>query len=55
MVLDPEPEHRVAPTISLFSLPGLVTGLLAVSLVVLFLWWGGLWRWGQIAAAALGQ
>jgi NADH-quinone oxidoreductase subunit N len=55
MVLSPEPEHRAAPTIPLFSVPGLYSAVLAGLLLVMFLWWGGLWDIGMSAAAGLGQ
>ena len=50
MVLEPEPAQRVAPTISLFSLPGAYTAVMAFMLVALFVWWGGLSAWAQAAA-----
>ena len=52
MILEAEPEQRPAPTIPLFSVPGLYAALPAGMLLVLFLWWGGLLNVGQVAATA---
>jgi NADH-quinone oxidoreductase subunit N len=55
MVLAPEPEHRRAPAISLLSVPGMYSAALAASMLVLFFWWGGLWKAGMAAATAMVQ
>jgi NADH-quinone oxidoreductase subunit N len=55
MMLAPEPEHRAAPTIRFLSVPGIYTAILAATLLVLFLCWGGLWIMGRAAAATLLQ
>ena len=53
MVLAPEPADRMAPSISLFSVPGAYTAVMAAFLVGLFVWWGGLADWAQLSAATL--
>jgi NADH-quinone oxidoreductase subunit N len=53
MVLAPEPADRVAPTIPLFSVPGIYCSLLAAAMFVLFFCWGGLWNLGMAAATGL--
>ena len=53
MILSPEPNDRPAPTIPLGSVPGLYAGVLAVALLAMFFWWGGLWKIGQVAASTL--
>lgn len=53
MLLDAEPEDRPAPVIGLASLPGIYCLLTAVPVVVLGIWWNGLFDWARAAASQL--
>ncbi|HID75291.1 MAG TPA: NADH-quinone oxidoreductase subunit N, partial [Planctomycetaceae bacterium] len=53
MMLHPEPEHRPAPTIPLASAPGAYCLILAVPIVLLGIWWNGLFHWAKAATATL--
>jgi NADH-quinone oxidoreductase subunit N len=53
MALEPEPEHRQAPVVPMMSPAGISSAVLALSMVLLFFWWGDLLVWGQTAAEAL--
>ena len=50
MVLAGEPADRPAPTIPLLSPPGAYVAVLAAFLIVLFVGWGGLSAWANVAA-----
>ena len=52
MVLDPEQEDRPAAEISLASVPGAYCAALTLPLLVLGLWWNGLFTWAEAAASA---
>lgn len=53
MIFVPEPAERPAPTIPLASIPGAYCAVLAVPLLVLFVWWDGLYQWVRAATASL--
>jgi hypothetical protein len=53
MLLSAEPEDRPAPSIGLVSLPGVYCLLTTVPVVVLGLWWNGLFEWARAAASQL--
>ncbi len=50
MVLEGEPADRPAPTIPLLSPPGAYVAVLTAFLIVLFVGWGGLSAWANVAA-----
>ncbi len=50
MVLAGEPADRPAPTIPLLSPPGAYVAVLTAFLIVLFVGWGGLSAWANVAA-----
>lgn len=52
MVLDPEPEDRPAPEIPLASIPGVYCAVLTLPILLLGVWWAGLFDWAQRAAWA---
>jgi NADH-quinone oxidoreductase subunit N len=52
VVLRPEPEGRPAPSIPLASVPGTYTAVLTAFLIGLFLYWGGLSAWANVAASS---
>lgn len=53
MVLEPENEHRRPPAIPLWSPSGLYSLILACPLVVLGIWWDGLFDWATAATRSL--
>jgi NADH-quinone oxidoreductase subunit N len=53
MLLDAEPEGRHVPAIGLASFPGVFCLLTAVPVVVLGIWWNGLFDWARAAASQL--
>jgi len=55
MIFAPEPADRPAPQIPLSSIPGAYCAVLTLPLVVLFVWWDGLFHWVQAAASSLLQ
>jgi NADH-quinone oxidoreductase subunit N len=50
MVLEPEPPRRSAPTIPLWSPTGLYSLIITSPLLVLGIWWDGLFHWASAAA-----
>jgi NADH:ubiquinone oxidoreductase subunit 2 (subunit N) len=55
MTLEAEPEQHPAPAIPLLSAPGIYSAVLAGTMVIIFIRWGGLWTIGQVAGRALVQ
>jgi NADH-quinone oxidoreductase subunit N len=53
MTLEPEPAARPAPSISLASIPGQFSLVVALPLVVLGIWWDPLFTWAKAAAQSL--
>ena len=53
MIFAPEPADHPAPHIPLSSIPGAYLAVLTLPLVVLFVWWDGLFRCVQAAASSL--
>jgi NADH-quinone oxidoreductase subunit N len=53
MTLDPEPEHRSPAEIRLSSIPGAYCFIIAVPVVVLGIWWNGLFQWAEVATSKL--
>jgi NADH-quinone oxidoreductase subunit N len=53
MIFAPEPAARPAPQIPLTSIPGAYCAVLTLPLLVLFVWWDGLFRLVQAAASSL--
>jgi NADH-quinone oxidoreductase subunit N len=53
MVLASDSDGRPAPEVRLVSVPGMYGAAFAAMMLVLFLWWGGLWNIGQAAAKGL--
>jgi len=53
MMFLPEPEGRRAPEIPLWSATGTYSLVLVVPLVVLGVWWNGLYGWAEAAASML--
>jgi NADH-quinone oxidoreductase subunit N len=54
ILLAPEPADRPAPTVPLWSAPGLYCLAITLPLGILFLWWG-LFDWATTATALLGR
>jgi len=52
IALTPEPEDRAAPEIPLSSIPGGYCLLVTVPLLVLGIWWNGLFAWALAAASS---
>ncbi len=52
MVLQPEPQGRPAPSIPLVSVPGAYVAVLTAFLIGLFVYWGGLSAWANVAASS---
>ncbi len=50
MVLEPEPHERPAPQIPLWSPTGLYSLIITSPLLILGIWWGGLYHWAWAAA-----
>jgi NADH-quinone oxidoreductase subunit N len=50
MVLEPEPQRRPAPQIPLWSPTGLYSLIITSPLLLLGIWWGGLYHWAWVAA-----
>ncbi len=50
MILQPEPEHRPAPTVPMLSIPGVACLLVTAPLVVLFVFPDGLLTWAAAAS-----
>ncbi len=53
MALDPEPQDRPAPTLSLGSNPGFYLLIIASLLVIVGIWWDSLYQQAQVAASSL--
>jgi NADH-quinone oxidoreductase subunit N len=53
MTLEPEAAGRPAPEIPVLSVPGAYCVMLTAPLIILFVWWQGLFQWAQAAAASL--
>ncbi len=53
MVLTPEPDDRPAPEIGLWSAPGTYCLIVTIPLVVLGVWWNGLFDWAEAAASTV--
>jgi len=52
-VLEPQSPERTAATIPLFSPPGAFCLAMTLPVVVLGLWWDGLFHWAAAAASSL--
>ncbi len=52
MILQPEPENRPAAEIPLGSTPGMYCAVLTLPLLLLGVWWNGLFFWAEKAAEA---
>ena len=50
MALEPEPHERPAPQIPLWSPTGLYSLIITSPLLILGIWWGGLYHWAWAAA-----
>jgi NADH-quinone oxidoreductase subunit N len=53
MLLNPEPKSRPTARIPLATIPGAYTLILALPLLILGVWWNGLYLWAQAAASSL--
>jgi NADH-quinone oxidoreductase subunit N len=53
MTLQPEPEDRPAPEVPLRSIPGAYCFVIAIPLVVLGVWWNGLFAWAKEATTSM--
>jgi NADH-quinone oxidoreductase subunit N len=53
MVLEPEPDERPAPQIPLWSPTGLYLLIITSPLLVLGIWWDGLFHWASAATRSL--
>jgi hypothetical protein len=53
MMLEAEPVEQPAPDIPLLSIPGVYAVVLAGTMFLIFLRWGGLWTIGLLAGQAL--
>jgi NADH-quinone oxidoreductase subunit N len=49
MTLDPEPDHGPSAEVRLSSIPGAYCLIIAVPVVVLGIWWNGLFHWARVA------
>jgi hypothetical protein len=55
MMVEAEPAGRPAPDIALLSVPGMYAVVLAGTMLLMFVRWGGLWTIGRVAGRALLQ
>jgi NADH-quinone oxidoreductase subunit N len=53
MIVAPEPEDRPAPEIGLWSAPGLYCLMVTLPILVLGVWWNGLFDWAETAASTV--
>jgi len=52
MTLSAEPALRPAPVIAMASVPGLYCLMVTAPVVILGVWWNGLFTWAQAAATS---